>query len=206
MADKRDDFRRYDRCKTSISGRPSSCRWRRTDVRKLDRGIDGGLAAGDRLFHGLLSSLTERPRVSPYKFVSNPRPTLGVEIELNLVDSHTMALRSGASQILSEVPPELQSSIKPELLQCYIELNTKVCQDVAEVESRPGQKAPGRQRDRRPPRPSSFLGGHPSVFAVARSGSHAQRALPRLDPAASGDGPAAGDVRPACARRRRFGR
>jgi carboxylate-amine ligase len=73
--------------------------------------------------------------VSPYKFVSNPKPTLGVEIELNLVDSHTMALRSGAPQILSEIPPELASSIKPELLQCYIELNTKVCRNVAEVES-----------------------------------------------------------------------
>ena len=69
------------------------------------------------------------------RFVSNPRPSLGVEIELNLVDSRTMALRSGASQILSEVPPELESSIKPELLQCYIELNTKVCEDVAEVET-----------------------------------------------------------------------
>ena len=30
--------------------------------------------------------------MNPYKFVSNPRPTLGVEIELNLVDSQTMAL------------------------------------------------------------------------------------------------------------------
>jgi glutamate---cysteine ligase / carboxylate-amine ligase len=73
--------------------------------------------------------------VSPYRFVSNPKPTLGVEIELNLVDSHTMALRSGAPKILSEIPPELATAIKPELLQCYIELNTKVCRDVAEVET-----------------------------------------------------------------------
>jgi glutamate---cysteine ligase / carboxylate-amine ligase len=73
--------------------------------------------------------------LSPYRFVSNPRPTLGVEVELNLVDSHTMALRSSATQLLSEVPAELKHSIKPELLQCYIELNTKVCQDVAEVEA-----------------------------------------------------------------------
>jgi glutamate---cysteine ligase / carboxylate-amine ligase len=73
--------------------------------------------------------------LSPYRFVSNPRPSLGVEIELDLVDSRTMALRSGASQILSEVPPELERSIKPELLQCYIELNTEVCEDVAEVEA-----------------------------------------------------------------------
>jgi carboxylate-amine ligase len=79
--------------------------------------------------------LPERSRVTPYKFVSNERPTIGVEIELNLVDAQTMALRSAAGQILSEVPAELAASIKPELLQCYIELNTKVCRDVAEVES-----------------------------------------------------------------------
>ena len=79
--------------------------------------------------------------MSPYKFVCNERPTLGVEIELNLVDSQTMALRSGAIQVLSEVPPNLEGSIKPELLQCYVELNTKVCQDVAEVESDLAAKA-----------------------------------------------------------------
>jgi carboxylate-amine ligase len=73
--------------------------------------------------------------LTPYRFVSNPRPTLGVEIELNLVDTHTMALRSGAQQILSEVPPALKHAIKPELLQCYVELNTKVCQNVDEVKA-----------------------------------------------------------------------
>ncbi len=73
--------------------------------------------------------------MNPYKFVSNPRPTLGVEIELNLVDSRSMALRSGATQVLSEVPDALKNSIKPELLQCYIELNTDVCQNVAEIEA-----------------------------------------------------------------------
>jgi glutamate---cysteine ligase / carboxylate-amine ligase len=73
--------------------------------------------------------------VSPYRFASNPKSTLGVEIELNLVDSKTMALRSGAPQILSEIPSDSVGSIKPELLQCYIELNTKVCQEVAEVET-----------------------------------------------------------------------
>jgi glutamate---cysteine ligase / carboxylate-amine ligase len=73
--------------------------------------------------------------MTPYKFVSNEQPSIGVEIELNLVDAHTMALRSASSQILSEVPADLAGSIKPELLQCYIELNTKVCRDVAEVES-----------------------------------------------------------------------
>ena len=72
--------------------------------------------------------------MSLYKFVSNDRPTLGVEIELNLVDSQTMALRSGASQVLSDIPAELKDSVKPELLQCFVELNTKICRNVTEVD------------------------------------------------------------------------
>jgi carboxylate-amine ligase len=69
------------------------------------------------------------------KFVSNDRPTLGVELELNLVDSQTMALRSGVTQILDALPAEFEGSVKPELFQCFVEINTKVCRDVAEVEA-----------------------------------------------------------------------
>jgi glutamate---cysteine ligase / carboxylate-amine ligase len=72
--------------------------------------------------------------LSPYKFASNDRPTLGVEIELNLVDSQSMALRSGVSQILRDIPAELEGAVKPELLQCYVEINTKVCRDVADAD------------------------------------------------------------------------
>ncbi len=71
--------------------------------------------------------------MSLFKFVANERPSLGVEIELNLVDRHTMALRSAISEVLAEIPTELEGSVKPELLQCYLEINTKVCQDVDEV-------------------------------------------------------------------------
>jgi carboxylate-amine ligase len=73
--------------------------------------------------------------VSLFKFVTNERPSLGVEIELNLVDSQTMALRSAISQVLAEIPDELESAVKPELLQCYLEINTKVCNNVDEVRS-----------------------------------------------------------------------
>ena len=41
--------------------------------------------------------------MSLYKFVANQRPSLGVEIELNLVDGQTMALRSAISEILAIV-------------------------------------------------------------------------------------------------------
>ena len=72
--------------------------------------------------------------MSPYTFVSSPGPTLGVEIELNLVDAQTLALRSGVAPILESLPPELHGSVKPELFQCYLEINTAICRDVAEVE------------------------------------------------------------------------
>jgi carboxylate-amine ligase len=78
--------------------------------------------------------------MSPYKFTPNEQPTIGVEIELNLVDSHTTALRSASSQLLAEVPDDLKGSVKPELLQCYVELNTGVCRNVAEVETDLGRK------------------------------------------------------------------
>jgi glutamate---cysteine ligase / carboxylate-amine ligase len=72
--------------------------------------------------------------VSPYTFASSPGPTLGVELELNLVDAQTLTLRSGVVPILESLPPELHGSVKPELFQCYLEINTAICRDVAEVE------------------------------------------------------------------------
>jgi carboxylate-amine ligase len=71
--------------------------------------------------------------MSNYQFKVNDHPSLGVELELNLVDAETMALRSGIESILSTLPPTFQESVKPELLQCYLEVNTGVCQTVADV-------------------------------------------------------------------------
>ncbi len=72
--------------------------------------------------------------MSPYTFASSPGPTLGVEIELNLVDARSLALRSGVFDVLNSLPRDLEGSVKPELFQCYLEINTGVCRDVAEVE------------------------------------------------------------------------
>jgi carboxylate-amine ligase len=71
--------------------------------------------------------------VSLYKFLMNERPTLGVELELNLVDAQTMALRSAIADVLASVPRDLQGAIKPELLQCYLEINTGICRSVDDV-------------------------------------------------------------------------
>ena len=57
-------------------------------------------------------------------FARNEKPTLGVEVELNLVDSRTMALRNGFDDVLAALPTELHGSVKPELMQCYLEINT----------------------------------------------------------------------------------
>jgi glutamate---cysteine ligase / carboxylate-amine ligase len=71
--------------------------------------------------------------VSPYPFTRNDRPTLGVELELQLVDAQTLALRNAVGAILADLPEELEGSVKPELMQSYIEINTAVCDDVAAV-------------------------------------------------------------------------
>ena len=60
-------------------------------------------------------------------FTANTTPTLGVELELALVDAETMALTSAAQQLLAGLPERLRGSVKPELMQCYLEINTGVC-------------------------------------------------------------------------------
>ena len=73
--------------------------------------------------------------MSRLEFNASPRQTLGVEVELALVDSKTMALRNANEQILHRLPPHLVEKIKPELMQSYVEVNSDICQDVAEVEA-----------------------------------------------------------------------
>ncbi len=68
-------------------------------------------------------------------FESSPESTLGVEIELALVDEQTMGLSSSIEQVLASLPEEHRDSVKPELMQCYLEINTGVCHTVAEAEA-----------------------------------------------------------------------
>ena len=66
-------------------------------------------------------------------FNRNDYPTLGVELELQLVEANSFELSSSVDKILREVPEELHSHIKPELMQCYLEINTHICHSVADV-------------------------------------------------------------------------
>jgi carboxylate-amine ligase len=69
------------------------------------------------------------------RFEPNDWPTLGVEIELQLVDARTMALRSAFDALHARLPVGLQAQVKPELMQCYLEINSAKCRSVAEIEA-----------------------------------------------------------------------
>lgn len=73
--------------------------------------------------------------MSRMEFNPSLEPTVGVEIELALVDSRTMALRSASQGLIARVPPQLEGTIKPELMQCYVEINSDVCMNLEEVEA-----------------------------------------------------------------------
>lgn len=69
-----------------------------------------------------------------YSFTVNQEHTLGVEVELQLVDTEAHELASQIEVILGRVPDYWESSVKKELMQSYCEFNTGVCGTVSEVE------------------------------------------------------------------------
>lgn len=71
--------------------------------------------------------------MNPLPFAHNEKPSLGIEIELQLVDTQSGALRSAIDDVLNALPASLSEQIKPELMQCYLEINTGVCTTVREA-------------------------------------------------------------------------
>ena len=67
------------------------------------------------------------------RFTPNSAPTIGVEIELQLVDSDSFALRNSIAEVLDALSSDLRSSVKPELMQSYLEINSGICHTVREV-------------------------------------------------------------------------
>ncbi|QEG38469.1 carboxylate-amine ligase [Roseimaritima ulvae] len=66
-------------------------------------------------------------------FDGNARPTLGIELELGLVDQESLALTNACDPLLERLPSGSPSHYKPELMQCCIEINSGVCHTVAEA-------------------------------------------------------------------------
>lgn len=67
-------------------------------------------------------------------FHSNAEPTVGIELELGLVNAETMELTSGIEPLLKQLDATVDDSpFKPEVMQCYIEVNTGVCHTIDEA-------------------------------------------------------------------------
>jgi carboxylate-amine ligase len=69
-----------------------------------------------------------------YQFNGNDTHTLGVEIELQLVDRTTGELTNRIDEILRQLPPGYDAFVKPEFMQSYCEICTDVCDTVEDVE------------------------------------------------------------------------
>lgn len=73
--------------------------------------------------------------MSTLTFNSNSHPSIGVELELGLCDAHTGELSSSVQDVLGRLSPQMLEHTKPELMQCYVEINTGICNNVGEVEA-----------------------------------------------------------------------
>jgi carboxylate-amine ligase len=68
------------------------------------------------------------------EFQSNRRPTVGIEIELGLVNARTLDLSSSFAALAERLPEGAGSHFKPEIIQSVLEINTDVCESVKEAE------------------------------------------------------------------------
>jgi carboxylate-amine ligase len=73
------------------------------------------------------------------EFHRNERPTIGVELELGLLDAETLALSSAYGLLSARLTAEGHqqedaSHFKPELMQCVLEINTGICETIGEAE------------------------------------------------------------------------
>jgi len=67
------------------------------------------------------------------EFKSSKPFTVGVEIELQILDRESLNLVPRAPEILTLVPAGLQERIKPEFIRSMLEVNTNVCANMDEV-------------------------------------------------------------------------
>ena len=59
--------------------------------------------------------------------------SLGVEIELQILNKSDLNLTPKAPEILAMVPDELKDRIKPEFIRSMVEVNTEVCSNMDQV-------------------------------------------------------------------------
>jgi carboxylate-amine ligase len=72
-------------------------------------------------------------RDAPITFQESKPFSLGVEIELQIIDRKSLNLVPRAPDILAMVPNDLKERIKPEFIRSMIEVNTEVCSTMSQV-------------------------------------------------------------------------
>ena len=64
-------------------------------------------------------------------FQGSPDPTIGVEVELFILNKDTLDLHPGAQTIIQEFDGDIH--VKEELLESIVEVNTGICDNISEV-------------------------------------------------------------------------
>ena len=67
------------------------------------------------------------------EFNSSKNPSIGVEIELQLVDNITLDLKNISHKVLADIDRKFSNRIKYELFESMIEINTDICKTIQEV-------------------------------------------------------------------------
>lgn len=71
--------------------------------------------------------------MSKFHFHSNPTHSIGVELELGIVDAESYALASRSNELLAGLPDSIAESCKHELMQSCVEVISGVCHSVSET-------------------------------------------------------------------------
>ncbi|MCS7465065.1 YbdK family carboxylate-amine ligase [Stieleria sp. ICT_E10.1] len=71
--------------------------------------------------------------MSKFQFHSNTSQTVGVELELGIVDTDSMALSNRSNDLLATLPDDISESCKHELMQSCVEVISGVCTTVSEA-------------------------------------------------------------------------
>src|SRR6478609_2998231 len=72
--------------------------------------------------------------MSAESFQGSDGPSLGAELEFQLVDAASMALTGAADKVLAGIPAGFRDAVKPEFYDSCVEVNTGVCGSVEDVE------------------------------------------------------------------------
>ncbi len=70
----------------------------------------------------------------PLEFIGSPAMTMGVEVEVQILDAKTKDLNPSSPKIFERIGEDYKH-IKPELIQSMIEINTGICSDIRQVRS-----------------------------------------------------------------------